>query len=150
MKTIAFRTAKNEVHRYRLEFRRFKKLRRSIVGGPAEYVPADRPEAIERRDCEDFLQLGVEAFRWLQKARESYQEDVYSGLSEYSDDTERQITELYEQWLKPCTAAERWIVDLQDRGFPPGNSGEFRGCCLEAAAALEERRMVEVARRARM
>ena len=113
-------------------------------------ILADRRDADQRQDCDDCLQLGIEAFRWLQKASAGYQDDVYSGRSEYDDDAERQITDLYERWLKPCTAAKSWIVDLHERGLPPGNSGEFHRCCIEAAETLEERRMAEAARRARL
>jgi hypothetical protein len=149
MGIVAFRTAKHEVRLYRSEVKRIRRRERSYASRAGNGA-AERQETIERRNCEDCLQLGIEAFRWLQKARQSYQDDVYGGHSEYDDDSERQITGLYETWLKPCAMAERWIVDLQQHGFPPGNISEFRNCCVDAAAVLEERRMAEVARRARL
>jgi hypothetical protein len=115
----------------------------------AERLLKDHEEAMECRDCEDFLRLGIEAFQWLQKAHHSIQDDVYHGRSVYDAHVEHAITKLYQRWLKPCNTAQRWMKGLQDQGFELDNAIDFANCCDVASAILEERRMAEAARRAR-
>ena len=97
MGIIAFRAAKREVYLFRREFRRFRKSQRSVARGRTEQRLKDNKEAMERRDCEDFLCLGIEAFQWLQEAHHGIQDDVYNGRSVYDAHAEHAITKLYER-----------------------------------------------------
>ena len=150
MGIIAFRAAKREVYLYRREFRRFRKSQRSMARARSEQLLKDHQEAMECRDCEDFLRLGIEAFQWLQKAHQSIQDDVYHGRSIFDAHVEHAITKLYQRWLKPYSTAERWMKGLQGQGFELDNAVDFARCCQEASAILEERRMAEAARHARL
>ena len=105
---------------------------------------------MECRDCEDFLRLGIEAFQWLQKAHQNIQDDVYQGRSVFDEHVEHAITKLYQRWLKPYNTAQRWMTSLQGQGFELDNAVDFARCSDEASAILEERRLAEAARRARL
>ena len=120
-----------------------------MAGDRTERLLKDHKEAMECRDCEDFLRLGIEAFRWLQKAHQSIQDDVYHGRSVYDDAFEHAITKLYQLWLKPYNTAQRWMKSLQGHGFELDKADHFARCCHEASAILEERLMAEAVRRAR-
>jgi len=150
MGIIAFRAAKREVYLYRREFRRFRKSQRSIARDRTEQLLKDHEEAMECRDCEDFLRLGIEAFQWLRKAHQNIQDDVYQGRSVYDAHVEHAITKLYQRWLKPYNTAERWMKNLKDQGFELDKAVDFARCCHEASAILEERLMAEAAGRARL
>ncbi len=150
MGIIAFRAAKREVYLYRRECRRFRKLQRSLARHRAEQFLKDHKEAMECRDCEDFLRLGIEAFQWLQKAHRNIQDDVYQGRSVFDEHVEHSITKLYQRRLKPYSTAQRWMNRLQDQGFELDNAIEFVRSCQEASAILEERLLAEAARRARI
>lgn len=150
MGIIAFRAAKREVYLYRREFRRFRKSQRSLARNRTEQLLKDHQEAMECRDCEDFLRLGIEAFQWLQKAHQNIQDDVYHGRSVYDEHVERAVTKLYQRWLKPYDTAQRWMKSLRDQGFELDNAVDFARCCHEASSILEERLMAEAARRARL
>ena len=150
MGIIALRAAKREVYLYRREFRRFRKSQRSQSRDRVEQLLKDHEKAMECRDCEDFLCLGIEAFQWLQKAHQSIQDDVYHGRSVYDEHVEHAITKLYQGWLKPYHTAERWMTSLQGQGFELDKAVDFVRCCHQASAILEERTMAEAARRARL
>lgn len=99
---------------------------------------ARHAEATECRDCEDFLRMGIEAFDWLARADEAIRSAVYSGAMAFDPECDSTLAALYSEWLKPCEYAERWIAIQQNRGFHVDNLEEFRRCCQEARAIVEE------------
>lgn len=121
--SLAFRTACNRINSYRDE---------------SEALMARHAEATECRDCEDFLCMGIEAFDWLARADEAIRSAVYSGVMAFNPEYDSTLAALYSEWLKPCEYAERWIVLQQNRGFHVDNLEEFRRCCQEARAVVEE------------
>ena len=96
-------------------------------------------------DCEAFLQLGIDAFRWLIRADEAHRKGVFSG-QDYDAEFDRVIQELFRLWLKPCVYADELVTALQARGCELTNLAEFRRCEREVLAivrALEDASLTE-------
>ncbi len=125
--TLAFRNASRHVRRYTNE---------------SEDLMRRHAEAIDCRDCEDFLQLGIDAFDWLNRADESIRRAILNGRAEYDPKAERTLLEMYARWLRPCEHAERWIAVQAKRGFHVDNSGRFRECCVDVRAIVEDNNLL--------
>ena len=104
MGTVAFRAARREVRGFRREFKKYKQMLPTKAGN---HVLREHAEAMESRDCDEFLHLGIEAFRWLEKARDDIDADILAGRAVYDPELEATITRLYERWLAPCMRAEK-------------------------------------------
>lgn len=128
MNEIAMRAAEREVTAYGIQF--------------AE-IMEQHNLAMECRDCEDFLRMGIEAFTWIERAWQNYQQRIFDGQTNHNPEVEKRFTELYQNWLKPCDDAERWIDIQRQRGFYPDNLDKFRACCEEVRDILEQRFLVE-------
>jgi hypothetical protein len=96
-------------------------------------------EAMECRDCEDFLQLGIDALKWLQRAEEELRISVYSGERENSVELSDSLDKLYHVWLMPVHSAEQWVAKQAARGYTPDNLCEFREACEHARDIVENR-----------
>jgi len=96
-------------------------------------------EAMDCRDCEVFLQLGIDAFRWLIRADEGFRQDVYA--EKVSDDEYQKIDGIlrlaFKAWLSTSKPAETWAADQLKRGYQVDNLGEFRECLAEVVAIVE-------------
>ena len=112
MDNLALRTARKHVQNYSYE---------------SDDLMLRHAEAIDCRDCEDLLQLGIDAFKWLGRADRVIRSAVYRGLAEYDPSLDVALAALYAEWLKPCTFAEGWIAQQEQRGFRVDNLAEFRG-----------------------
>ena len=82
-------------------------------------------EAMECRDCEDFLELGIEAYKWLRRADRMLRQAAVKGIDVSAEATDALAT-LYRCWLIPCSHAEERIKQQEDRGFVPRNAEAFR------------------------
>jgi hypothetical protein len=122
MDNLAFRTARLHVHNY---------------SDQSDDLMRRHAEAIECRDCEDFLQLGIDAFKWLGRADRVIRSAVYRGVAEHDPSLDVALATLYAEWLRPCTFAERWIAQQESRGYRVDNLAEFRVCCEEVRAIVE-------------
>lgn len=98
-------------------------------------------QALECRDCEDFLQLGIDAFRWLNRADESIRLAVFAGYP-HNEAADNALAALYKAWLDPCVPAERWIAIQEERGYHIDNLTEFRNCVAEVEALVRDSRHV--------
>lgn len=88
-------------------------------------------EAMDCWDCQDYLQLGIDAFRWLKRAEEVIRDAVYQGaLAGQERKFEHSLRTLYGAWLQPCDAAEQWAAQHIARGL--SNLDEFRKCRQDA------------------
>ena len=108
----------------------------------------DHAEAMECRDCEDCLRLGLQAFEWIRTAHAHFQADVLSGDAAFDDNFEQVITGLYATWLAVSEVVEPWVAKLENRGYTVEAAGKLRECCQEARDAIEERSLAHAARRA--
>lgn len=94
-------------------------------------------QAMDYYECEAFLQLGIDAFRWLLRADYGLRQGIYSDAIEYDAKAEAALEQLFRTWLVPCEFAERWAKVQSDRGFTVSNLGDFRKCCEEARAIVD-------------
>lgn len=96
----------------------------------------DHQGEVDARDCDDFLQLGIDAFAWLVRADETIRAAVYQGLP-HEERSDEAIRELFLGWLRPCAAANEWIDSLAVGRSGPGNAAEFRRCEREVRAIVK-------------
>jgi hypothetical protein len=101
-------------------------------------------EAMECRDCEDFLQLGIDAFDWIVRADQLIREAAYRNVAglDYAQ-AERAVRTLCEAWLKPCKQAQAIIAGQTERGFCIENLARFRKCCEEMQAIVKAQTSTE-------
>jgi len=97
----------------------------------------DSREAMDCYDCEAFLQLGINAFEWLQRADIVIRKALYNEVYKYDSDIEAALKDLCVHWLKPCKDAFSWIAIQKKRGFEVSNLKEFQNCCNEMKAIVE-------------
>ncbi len=96
----------------------------------------DHPHELGSQECEDFLQLGVDAFAWLVRADETIRAAVYEGLP-HDPRSDQALCELFIAWLRPCSSANQWIQVLQTSGGgAPANLAEFRRSEREVRAIV--------------
>lgn len=96
-------------------------------------------EAMDCRDCEEFIQSGLEAFKWLCRSEQLVRQASYRGLCQFDDDTRSAFDMLYRAWLKPCDFAEEWIQKQVARGYTLDNLEEFRDACESVEYIIEHR-----------
>lgn len=95
-------------------------------------------EAIECLNCESYLQLGIEAFRWLRRADAAVTTFARQGKLTPTIAIDAAIESLYRGWLVPCAFADRWIDTQASRGFQLKNLTAFRECETEARSIVHE------------
>jgi hypothetical protein len=102
----------------------------------ADDLQSKHNEAMECRDCEDFLQLGIDAFDWLMRADTSIRTRVFRGEVPYTKEIDEALWTLLETWRTPCDFALTWAEKQKKRGFHVENLVEFQKCCREVADML--------------
>jgi hypothetical protein len=120
--------------------------------GEVDEVLRRHYEAMDCVDCEAYLQLGIDAFRWLVWADEAIRRGVYAGKAEYDSSVDGALRSLLVAWLQPRDFAEKWIEVQRTRGFEVDNADEFRRCCEEVQAivrSFEDRSLPEAMARLR-
>jgi hypothetical protein len=99
----------------------------------------EHQDAMDCLDCEAFLQLGIDAFRWLIRADMAYRKSLYSEFEtdpKGAEEVENILRALFVLWLRPCELAHRWIDKHAERGFEVGNLDEFSQCEQEIRAIV--------------
>lgn len=69
-------------------------------------------------NCIDFLQHGIDAYRWLVRAEETLRAASYESLFDFSADVQETFDALYLSWLKSSELAEAWIASHQQAATP--------------------------------
>lgn len=100
-------------------------------------VIKDHYEAQDCNDCEDFLQMGIDAFEWIIRADEVIRAAIYAGDMEYDEELDHGIQLLLKVWLRPCENAFKWIAKCESLGFKIHNLAHFRECHNEVLAIVE-------------
>ena len=114
MSDLSYELAKRRVHQYKDE---------------SEKLMQSHRNAMECRDCEDFLKQGLDALRWLCQTEAMLREADYEGLHKYSNEAREAIRNLYVAWITPCEYAERMIDVQLKRGYEPDHLKQFREAC---------------------
>jgi hypothetical protein len=139
--SLAYRTARGHVHAFKSESDEI--LARTIVAQPCAVS-----DPTTQTDCESYLQLGIDACRWLRRANDHFHKAVSQGLIKPSADLDESIEVLFRLWLPPVDTANSLIDDQIKRGSTPANLAEFRECersvrdeveRIDRLKALEER-----------
>jgi hypothetical protein len=120
---IAYRTARSFVRNYQDEY--------------TDWLAAHK-EAMDCWNCQTFLQLGIDTFKWITRTDQEFRKDIYSGKKEFDPVVDQAIEQLYAEWLKPCEYAEHWIETQISHGFKIDNLEEFQRCCAEVRAIVDE------------
>jgi len=94
-------------------------------------------EAMDCRNCEAFLQMGIDAFDWLRRADREIRLNFYRNEAEFDLQATAALAKLCEVWQEPVAFAEKWIAIQQQRGGEIDNLVEFRHCVEEMAAIVE-------------
>ncbi len=109
-------------------------------------IMAQHCSAMKCRDCEDFLQLGIEAYQWIARADQTLRQAAVEGL-DVPEEAKDVLCKLYTSWLTSCAHAEDRIREQEQQGFTVANAGRFRESrenveqqlrVLEAHEALDE------------
>jgi hypothetical protein len=100
-------------------------------------LTASHREAMDCRDCEAFLQLGIDAFKWLGRADAQYRMCMFKGLTEHDPVFEEHLALLYKLWLRPGPFANQWIQTQLQREYRPDNLEAFQECVEEVRAIVK-------------
>jgi hypothetical protein len=107
-------------------------------------------DAMECRDCEEFLQRGIESARFLFIAENIFRDADYRGISPYDDELRNAVESLYLAWFNPSEFADKWIDRLKTRGYVPDNLDTFRQTCESMRDAVERKEWQSHATAARL
>lgn len=121
-----------------LELALAKRLVSSYVD-ESEQWKTDHHHAMECWACQEWLQRGIDAFHWLQRAEEVFTQAEFHGIYEMSTADRDAIESLYVAWLAPCDPTEEWVATLAGRGYCPENLNEFRSLCERARRIVADR-----------
>lgn len=97
--------------------------------------------AMECLDCEAWLKIGIDLFKFLIETDEAirlaiYSEKVPEGIT--LDEFDEVCRALMADWLKPTRRANRWIKQCEDRGFVVEHKEEFFKCVRKAELIVQE------------
>jgi len=133
MDSLAYRTARSQVHAFKSE---------------GDEIMARHYEANDCVDCESYLQLGIDAYNWLRRARMRIQEATSQGKAEPSSEADDAIEVLYRLWLQPVEIANKRIEIQINNGFEVSNLNEFRECERAVRIIVKDfERMIEIGQR---
>jgi len=91
-------------------------------------IMSQHREAMACRDCEGFLERGIEAYNWLRHADRVLRQAAVEGF-EVPEEARDALAALYRAWLHPCPRAEERIKEQEERNFRLRNLHEFRAAC---------------------
>ena len=101
-------------------------------------VMTDYGQAMDCRDCEAFLQLGIDAFNWVIRADQIARQAMFEGTADFDHDAaEDGICALCRLWLKSCDRAEKWIALQLSRNLNVDNLDRFRECYAQMHAIVK-------------
>ena len=99
-------------------------------------LTARHAEAMDCRNCEAFLQMGIEAFEWIVRADREIRLGIFRGEVAFDAQAEAAIIDLCKKWQGPVNMAEEWIAVQTKRGYDMDNLAEFRNCVKEMTAII--------------
>jgi len=102
-----------------------------------ESIVRDSKHARDCLDCEAYLDMGMEALQWLERAEEVFTEALARFDFDFSTELMEALENLHIAWLRPCAFAEKWIATCQENGYELRNVEDFRSCCTRAQEWLD-------------
>lgn len=116
--TLAFRVARQHVRTF------------------GDEVQRRHAEALECRDCEDYLKLGIDAFDWLIRADIAIREAVCKKEAEFEPEVDDALEAMMRNWLMTSEIASKWIELQLKRGYRVEGLERFRVCEKEVRAIV--------------
>lgn len=110
--SLTFRTARTQVHAFRSE---------------SDELELRRQASQQFADCLGFLQLGIDAFQWLERARRQIEQAIRDGKLEPTAELDDAIEALYRLWLPAAELAQSRIGEFESASQFE-NFDEFREC----------------------
>jgi len=100
-------------------------------------VVKDHHEAMDCRNCEEYLCAGIESYHWIMRADESIHSALYDGEIEADSEAFTKLQELLLMWLDACRATKVWAEENVTKGYDVDNLDEFRVCLKEVEAIVK-------------
>lgn len=100
----------------------------------------------------NWLQTGIEAYRWISRAEETIREAVAQGLIDqaiYEHSILPAIERVYTDWLTPFEHVEALVVNQSNGVGDSGTLAEFRQCGENVRDWLERHEWTSAAKRSR-
>jgi hypothetical protein len=97
---------------------------------------ADHDEALRCRVEEDLLAVGVMLFHLLRRIEQTWRDQVFRGLREYSPEEDAAHQQHYRNWLRTSETSLSRLLPLEARFGSVANAAEFRDCVARAHALL--------------
>jgi len=105
-------------------------------------------EAMQCRNCETYLQLGIDAFSWLERADSQIRTSLAEGKFLPDAEVDAAFEFLYRLWLRPCKFANDWIAIQLKRDYAIDNLEKFQECASKAREIVENSdRMREISKK---
>lgn len=94
----------------------------------AEQWKIEHARAMECRDVERMLKVGLALYNIFRTADEVWSQRVQTGEAEFSADTVKGLRAAYEWWLLPCDEVNARIRKMEDTpySFEVAGASEFR------------------------
>lgn len=99
---------------------------------------------VDLLDFQAFLQTGIDAFHWIERADQSIRTAIYQEAADGASQGLNQIDGLLTDWWQACGFANRWIDEQAQRGHEPENLAQFRECEAEVRAIIQARQEDEL------
>lgn len=93
--------------------------------------------AMDRWDCEAFLQVGIDAAQWFLRADQELRLRAYEQGRDTDPAAQAALESWFRDWLAPCEKAEHWVTIVSAQGRAPDNLERFRSICHEMRAIVE-------------
>ena len=97
--------------------------------------------------CEQWLQAGISALKWLARSEETARAADAEGLADFTSEVDEAIKGLYVRWLRQSESALPWITRVTQNGFSLDQLPEFEECSSQVRDWLEQHEIYEIGRR---
>jgi hypothetical protein len=108
-------------------------------------ILAEQRAAMDCHHCEEFLQRGIAAYRWLERAEETVVQAETDCLLPFSPEAHAALDNLYRLLLRRFDEAESHARQVVADGFTPDNLAEFRECHARLSSWLMTQAAIEAA-----
>ncbi len=95
--------------------------------------------AMDCRDCEEVLDRGLRAYKWLMTCDETRQAADACGLIDYRGELYEEVTGLFRQWMDSARHTQEWIRRLEQVRYAPANLPKFLDAIESVIATIEDR-----------
>jgi hypothetical protein len=113
---------------------RFLDEQRGLYDAQTEQVEAWKAahdEAMQCREIEDAIQLGLIILANISRHNNQWARDIENSLSEFSWDTAARFAVMYRWWREKSESLIKGIAACEKAGFLVSGSADFREACRE-------------------